>query len=251
MTQRRFFSVRSFRPTLAAIALVALAGVACAPRGSQSSPELAAMTDRWAASLAAGDVEGIVDLYTTDCRIMPPNEPLAEGHEAVRAVFGEMVEAGLTVDLMTIEAVTAADIGHKIGTYTLKAPDGSVVDRGKFSETWKKTAAGWQISSDMYSSDLSVPGSGTSVVITHEVKDADHWLAAWTGPDSRHQMFAANGVNGTRVFQNPENPTQLGLLVDVADMDGFMTWVQSPESQAAKDEDGVIDGTLRFHTEVK
>jgi len=193
----------------------------------------------------------MTDLYAPNCRILPPNAPMAEGHDAVRAIFGGMVDAGLTGEIKTLEATVAGDIGYKIGIYKLMAPDGSVVDKGKFSETWKKGAPGWQISSDMFSSDLPAAGPGITLVITHEVEDADHWLAAWSGPDSRHRLFAEHGAAGVRVFQNPENAKQMGLVVEVEDMDELMTWVQSPESQAAKDEDGVVDGSLRFHAEVK
>lgn len=246
-----YFASRSRFATQAVLFLAVLVSAACAPQGAQPSPELAAMSDRWAAALAAGDVDGIVDFYTPNCRILPPNAPMAEGHEAVRAIFGEMAAAGLTAKIETIEAVAAGDIGHKIGHYTLIAPDGSVVDKGKFSEAWKKTAAGWQISSDMYSSDLPAPGSGAMVIVTHDVKDGDAWLAAWSGDDNRHAMFAANGASSTRTFRNPENPDEVGLLIEVADMDTLMTFLNSPETQAAKTEDGVIDSTLRFHTEAK
>ena len=209
------------------------------------------MSDRWAAALAAGDIEGIADMYAPDCKILPPNAPMLEGRDAVKAVFGGMVDAGLTAELETIEATVAGDIGFKIGRYTLMVSDGTVVDRGKFSETWKKGPAGWQISSDMFSSDLPTAASETTLVITHEVEDADHWLAAWSGPDSRRKVFAENGAPAVRIFQNPENPNQMGLVVTVTDLGALMTWVNSPESQAAKAEDGVIAGSLRFHTEVK
>ena len=89
------------------------------------------------------------------------------------------------------------------------------------------------------------------VIVTHDVKDGDAWLAAWSGDDNRHTMFAANGASSTRTFRNPENPNEVGLLIEVADMDALMTFLNSPETQTAKAEDGVIDSTLRFHTEAK
>ena len=36
----------------------------------------------------------------------------------------------------------------------------------------------------------------THVLITHEVEDADKWLAAWRGDDGRKAMFAEHGVAG-------------------------------------------------------
>ncbi len=251
MSGYKILATRSRSAILTVPFLAILLSFACAPQRAQPSPELAAFSDRWAAALAAGDVDAIVALYAPDCRILSPNAPMAEGHDAVRSIFGGMAAAGLTGELETIEATVSGDIGTKIGTYVLTAPDGSVVDRGKFSETWKKTAAGWQISSDMFSSDLPVPGSGAMVIVTHDVKDGDAWLAAWSGDDSRHAMFAANGAASTRVFQNPEDTKQVGLLIEVEDMEALMAFINSAETQAAKAEDGVIDESLRFHTEVK
>ena len=236
-------------PIVAIVAIVVLA--ACAPQGSQSSPEIAAMSDRWEQGINSGDIDLLVTMYTPDCRLMGPNAPMMQGSEAVRAIFGEMIAAGITAELVTLEATVAGDIGHRVGTYSLTAADGSPIDHGKYVEVWKKTAAGWQISDDVWNSDLPADAGKTFVSITHEVKDKDHWLAAWTGPDSRREIFAANGAGAIKVFQNPEDSKQVGLLVEVVDMDAMMTWLTSPESAAAKAEDGVDDKTLRFMTEVK
>ena len=236
---------------LSVVLLAALAGVACAPQGAQPSLELAAYSDRWTDALAAGDVDGLVALYTADCRILPPNAPMDEGHDAVRAVFSGMIEAGLTGVIKTIEATVSGDIGHKVGTYTLMAPDGSVVDRGKFMEAWKKTGDGWQMTTDIFNSDLPAPGSGPLLVATHDVKDGKAWLEAWSGEDGRHAWFAANGARSTRTFADPESPNQVSVLIEVADMDQLMAFLDSPEVATAKAEDGVIDRTIKFYAEAR
>jgi len=251
MTHSSRTSARIHHAALATILAATVAGVACAPQGSQPSPELAEASDRWSEALNAGDIDAIVALYAADCKIMPPNAPTATGHDAVREIFGGMVAAGLKGELETLEATVSGDIGHKIGRYTLMAPDGTVIDRGKFMETWKKSPAGWLVDSDMYSSDLPVPSPGPMVVATHKVKDAATWLAAWSGEDSRHAMFAANGVASSRTMQNPEDPNDVAVIFEVSDMDTFMTHINSPETQAAKAEDGVIDKGLRFYAEAK
>ncbi len=163
----------------------------------------------------------------------------------------EMIGAGITAEIDTIEAAVAADIGYRVGTYALFAPDGSPVDAGKYIELWRKTAAGWQISDDVWNSDFPADAGKTFVSFTHDVKDKDVWLAAWTGPNSRKEMFAANGAGAIKVFDAPDDSKRVGLLVEVIDMDAMMAWLNSPEGAAAKAEDGVIDSTLRFMTEVK
>lgn len=249
MTRQSLISTRIHHAALTAALVAILAGAACAPQGSQPSPELAAMSDRWVEALAAGDIDGMVGLYTADCRIMPPNAPMIEGRDAVRSSFSELMDAGITGEIKTIESTVAGDIGYKIGTYTLIAPDGSVVAKGKFSESWKKTSAGWQMSSDMFSSDLPNPGPGPMVVATHKVEDAAAWLAAWNGESGRHAMFSANGVASSRTMQNPEEPNDVAIIFEVSDLNAFMAFVDSPETQAAKAEDGVIEEGLRFYVE--
>lgn len=234
---------------LAILAIVVLA--ACAPQGSQSSPEIAAMSERWEEGINSGDIDLLVAMYTSDCRIMAPNTPVARGSEAVRAAFGELIAAGITAEIDTLEATVAGDIGYRVGTYSLFAPDGSPIDTGKYVEVWRKTAAGWQIADDVWNSDLAADAGKTFVSVTHEVKDKDLWLAAWTGPDSRKETFAAHGAGAIKVFQSPDDPKRVGLLVEVLDMDALMGWLNSPDSAAAKAEDGVIDSSVRFMTEVK
>ena len=231
--------------------LIIVTGVACAPPVAQESPELAAKADAWEEAMNSADIEAVVALYSEDTRLMPPNAEAAQGHDAVRAAFGEMIDAGLSVELETTEATVAGNLGTRIGTYVLKGPDGAEVDHGKYIETWEKTGDGWVITADIWNSDVPVGAGTTSLIGTHMVEDGDHWLAAWSGEDSRHADFARNGAPGVRVFQSPDNPNLTGLLVDVADMDKFQAYLEGEEGTAAKAEDGVKDETLQLLFEVK
>ena len=230
-------------------AALALSLIACAPQ--DQSAELRALADNWEVALNAGDLDGIVALYTEDCQLMPPNAEMAKGHAAARASFGGMIDAGLSGDLNTVSVAAAGDIGYRIGTYSLQTADGTVVDRGKYTDTWRKVGGEWKITSDIWNSDLAPFAGATTIVINHDVKDADHWLAAWMGENSRHDMFAQHGVANVRVLQNPDKPTEIGLLVDVADMEAFQAFLNSDEGAMAKAEDGVIDKGMRVYKEVK
>jgi len=147
--------------------------------------------------------------------------------------------------------MAAGDIGYRVGVYSLLAPDGAVVDRGKYVETWRKVDGEWKISNDIWNSNMPV-AAGTTVVITHEVKDADRWLAAFHGPDSRREFFASNaGVSKVRTFQSPENPNLTALVLDIADTNAFDAFLQSDAAKASKAEDGVKDATMRVFVEVE
>jgi len=52
-------------------------------------------------------------------------------------------------------------------------------------------------------------------------------------------------------MQNPEDPNDVAVIFEVSDMDAFMSHVNSPETQSAKAEDGVIDKGLMFYAEAK
>lgn len=191
-------------------------------------------------------------MYTEDARILPPNAEIAQGHDAVRKIFGSMIDAGLGGTLATMEATEAGDIGYRVGTYVLETADGTVVDKGKYIETWRLVDGEWKISNDQFSSDLPAPGSvGTTLAITHEVEDADRWLAAWQGEGSRHELFAQHGAPHVRVFQSPESPNHVGLVIDVEDMEALQSLLSSPEGEQAKAEDGVKDATMTVLAEVK
>lgn len=230
-------------------AIIVLA--ACAPQGSQPSSEIAAKAEGFAAAMNAGDLEALVDLYAEDARLLPPNAEMVRGHDAIRAVYGEIIASGLEGELETIEAIAAGDIGYRVGTFASRTPDGTVVDRGKYIEVWQKRDGEWKIINDMYSSDLPVGSGTTTLTITHEVRDFDHWFAAWQGGDSRHALFAQHGAPRVRTFQDPDNPDSIGLVIDVADMGALQALLDSPAGAQAKAEDGVIDATMRVYTEVK
>ena len=129
----------------------------------------------------------------------------------------------------------------------------AVVDVGKFIETWARGDDGaWRIANDIYNSDNPPAGSGNEhLVIIHEVNDADRWLAAWQGEDSRHDLFKADGAAHVHTFTNPDNPHQVGLVINVSDMAALGAMLESEEGMAAAETDGVRRDTLRVLTEVR
>ena len=244
--------MRSVNLATALMVIAVLASCAPAPQGAQDSPEIATGSRAWNEALNAGDIESVAALYTQDARILPPNAEMATGHEAVREIFGGMIDAGLGGSLTTVEAKASGDIGYHVGNYVLEAADGTMVDKGKFIETWKLVDGSWKISNDMFNSDLAPATSGgTTLAITHEVEDADRWLAAWQGEGSRHELFAEHGAPHVRVFQSPESPNRVGLVIDVEDMEALQALLASPAGAQAKAEDGVKEATMVVLTEVE
>ncbi len=64
-----------------------------------------------------------------------------------------MLEAGLSVDLVSIEAKASGDVGYDVGTYVIMDGD-AVIDTGKFIETFQRGDDGvWRINNDIWNSD--------------------------------------------------------------------------------------------------
>jgi hypothetical protein len=79
-----------------------------------------------------------------------------------------------------------------------------------------------------------------TVIAHHDVKDKDHWLAS----PKREEVFGPLGVTHIRTFVDPQNPTQVAVLMDVADLDVLMAAMQSEVMAEAMAYDGVLGETL-------
>lgn len=79
-----------------------------------------------------------------------------------------------------------------------------------------------------------------TVIGYHQVKDKDHWLAS----PKREEVFGPLGVTNIRKFVDPQNPAQVAVLMDVADMDALMGAMQHATMAEAMAYDGVLPETL-------
>jgi hypothetical protein len=87
-----------------------------------------------------------------------------------------------------------------------------------------------------------------TVVAHHDiVKGKDHWLSS----PAREQMFGALGVTNIRTFVDPQDPSKVAVVMDVADMDAVMSAMQQPSMGEAMEQDGVAPETLRILVEEK
>ena len=69
-----------------------------------------------------------------------------------------------------------------------------------------------------------------TVIGHHDIsKGKDHWLAS----PKREELFGPLGVTNIRTFVNPQDPTQVAVLMDVADMDALMGAMQSDAAAQA------------------
>jgi hypothetical protein len=79
-----------------------------------------------------------------------------------------------------------------------------------------------------------------TVFAHHDVKDTDHWLAS----PKREEFFGPLGVTNIRTFVDPENPTRVGILMDVPNMDAVTGAMETDGAAEAMAFDGVLPETL-------
>jgi hypothetical protein len=83
-----------------------------------------------------------------------------------------------------------------------------------------------------------------NLTIHHKVRDYSAWRTAYNG--SEKGRLSAGITNG-RVFRSAEDPNDLVVLQDVADMAKARTWLGSDDLKAAMQKGGVIGSpSIRF-----
>ncbi len=90
----------------------------------------------------------------------------------------------------------------------------------------------------------------TTVVVTHEVKNGEHWgrrpgtkgpaagMSWWPSPEARLAIFVIRRI-----------PNLVGLIFEVPDVQALATYLQSAEAAKAMAEDGVKPETVRMVVE--
>ena len=74
----------------------------------------------------------------------------------------------------------------------------------------------------------------------HDVKDRDHWLAS----PKREEFLGPLGVSNIRTCVDPQNPTRVGVLMDVPDMETLQKAMETEGAAEAMAHDGVLPETL-------
>jgi hypothetical protein len=79
-----------------------------------------------------------------------------------------------------------------------------------------------------------------TVIGYHDVADTEHWLAS----PKREEVFGPLGVTNIRTFVSPDDPKKVGIVMDIADLDAVMSFMDTQEAADAMAYDGVLPETL-------
>jgi ketosteroid isomerase-like protein len=116
-----------------------------------------ALTDRFVQLMLAGNLDGVVALYTENGILMPPHHPAVQGRAALRAFLGGFPRISsfkATVD----EIDGRADLAYARGSFSMtvhpKGAPGPVEEQGKFLEVRRRQPDGsWLLAVDIFNSD--------------------------------------------------------------------------------------------------
>ena len=83
-----------------------------------------------------------------------------------------------------------------------------------------------------------------NLTIHLKVKDFNAWRTSYNG-NEKNRVSA--GITNGRVFRSADDPNDVVILQDVADVAKARTWLGSPEMKTAMEKSGVIGSpSIRF-----
>jgi ketosteroid isomerase-like protein len=117
----------------------------------------------FATAMRTNDMDALVNNYSSDAILMPPNLPGASGPSAIRATWTGFLgqfssnDLTLTPDDVQQSGDLAVESGHYMVHVVPKGTTMQVTDSGKYIVVWKKMDGRWKIYRDIFNSDLPVP----------------------------------------------------------------------------------------------
>jgi hypothetical protein len=83
-----------------------------------------------------------------------------------------------------------------------------------------------------------------NLTVHFKVKDFNAWRSSYNGHEKDR---TSAGITNGRVFRSPEDPNDVVILQDVADVSKARTWLGSTEMKAVMEKSGVIGSpSIRF-----
>ena len=126
---------------------------------AQGVVDLLTMSPTWEAFYNAADLDGLVDLYTEDAVVMPPDAPAATGAAAMRANVEAYLGFGLVrSEVPVVEAHgISGDLAWGAGPYRFYDAEGNLAAEGKYLVVYRFADGVWRIVRHMWSNDAPPP----------------------------------------------------------------------------------------------
>ena len=155
--------------SLGAASVLALALLSCAPQTQPVAEEVVSteadvaairvLSERWIAAVEAGDVDGVLALYTDDAVRLPPDGPAYSGKEAFEEYFSgafEQFSIGCVWPVEGTEEIVVADgwayhLSEYAMTVTPKEGGETMEENGKVLEIIQRQSDGsWKFAREIW-----------------------------------------------------------------------------------------------------
>ena len=123
------------------LALLALFAGCKAAAPPEAFPQAAA--DAWLGSFNGGDVAGLVLSYSADAKLLPPDEPIITGAEAIEAFWQGYGPGQTRLEVSEVDSRKLGEFWFREGAYKAQFADEGEPRVGKFIELWKQENGNW------------------------------------------------------------------------------------------------------------
>ena len=118
---------------------------------------------RYSAAIREGNLAGVVDEYTVDATLVPPDGEILKGKQAIEELYKKFFQMGMKdIAFTTTEVGGSGDTAYEIGKTKVRIqPEGqtAMIDSTKYLVIWKRQADGrWKVHVDIW--NFSAPMTG-------------------------------------------------------------------------------------------
>ena len=126
---------------------------------SRDEQAIRALDAAWSQAAGAKDLDKTVSFYADDASMLPANAPIANGKDAIRAAWSQLMALpgfSLSFAPSKIVIAKAGDMAYEIGTFhfTLNDSQGKpATSVGKYVVNWQKRGGQWKVVADIFNDD--------------------------------------------------------------------------------------------------
>lgn len=118
---------------------------------------------KYSEAIRGGNVAGVVDVYTIDATMVPPDGEMVKGKQAIEEFYKRLFQMGMKeIVLTTIEVGGSGDTAYEIGKTKVRIqPEGQAAktDSTRYLVIWKRQAVGtWKVHVDIWNVSAPMPG---------------------------------------------------------------------------------------------
>ncbi|MFP3550387.1 DUF4440 domain-containing protein [Paraburkholderia sp. SIMBA_049] len=149
-------SQRAFAPLAVSLVLSGLWTTALAQDTVRASIE--ASNKKFEQAVSHGDAAGIASTYTESAKLLPANDHVVSGRNAITQYWQAAIDSGLrAIRLTSVEVEAHGSTAYEVGKYTVPGEGGKVYDAGDYVVIWKRANGQWKQHRDIWTTNTPVP----------------------------------------------------------------------------------------------